>query len=181
MRTIQKLLKYQAVPLLLLTSFILCCAGSQKESATVVEKDFEYINYDWSLKALNGDKINFSRYKNKVLFINIWATWCPPCVEEMPDIQQLCDAMKSVPIEFILASSENAEVIKAYLQKNQITLPVYIYAEYLPNVLRADYIPRTYIIDRYGKIVYKKIGQANWNTQDIKEFLLFLANVKVNE
>ena len=181
MMNIQIFFKYRTIPLLLLTSFILSCAGSQKKSATRNEKVFDYIDYDWSLKTLNGDNLKFAGFKNKVVFINFWATWCPPCVKELPDIQQLYNSLKSEPIEFVLASSENPEVIITYLQKNQISVPVFMYSSNLPNVFRSEYIPRTFIIDRYGKIVYKKVGQAKWNTQEIKEFLHFLANVNIKE
>jgi thiol-disulfide isomerase/thioredoxin len=161
--------------------FLLSCTSSQKSSTTSEKGQFESIEYDWSLISLKGDPVHFSTYKNEVIFLNIWATWCQPCLKEMPDIQQLQNSMQSEQIKFILASSEDPEIIDTYLQKNQITLPVYRYSSNIPNVLKAEYIPRTYIIDRYGKIVYKKIGQFKWNTQDMKEFLRFLANVKIKE
>jgi thiol-disulfide isomerase/thioredoxin len=181
MKNTNKLVIFRVVNTVLLLFLIISCTGSQKKPVTSDKQDFKYIDYNWSLKSLNGENVNFAQYKNKVIFINIWATWCPPCVKEMPDIQQLYETVKSERIEFVLASSESPVVIRKYLQNNQITLPVYIYSSNLPAVLKAEYIPRTFIIDRFGKIVYQKTGKADWNTPDIQEFLRFLANVKIKD
>ena len=70
---------------------------------------YEDVDYNFKLKNLNGEFTDLSEYKGKVVFINIWATWCPPCVAEMPNIQSLYDKIENDNIEFIMLSMDNSE------------------------------------------------------------------------
>jgi thiol-disulfide isomerase/thioredoxin len=71
-------------------------------------------DYYWPMTDLEGNAVNLNDYKGKVVFLNLWATWCPPCVGEMPEIQKLYDTFKSNPdIAFLLVSNEDNEKIRA--------------------------------------------------------------------
>src|SRR6187455_976701 len=65
------------------------------------KKSPDDFDYSFSVKDLTGQSISFDRYKGKVLFINLWATWCGPCRAEMPGIQSLSEKLKGQPVEFI--------------------------------------------------------------------------------
>jgi thiol-disulfide isomerase/thioredoxin len=133
---------------------------------------------DLSLKfnTLNGDKIELNDFKGKVIFLNIWATWCPPCIEEMPSIQKLYNKTDHDTIEFILLSPENSETVKKFLNKSGYTFDVYLLTDELPEVFYTGQIPTTYIIDKNGNIVYRHIGFAIWDNIGVINFLESLKN-----
>ena len=68
-------------------------------------------DYSWSIRTLNGREVTLSEFKDKVIFINFWATWCMPCVAEMSNIQSLYDSLKSKRVAFLLISDESKETV----------------------------------------------------------------------
>ena len=159
---------------------ILSCGGAGKKTVDS-SQTYPRVDYNWYLSTLEEKTVPFSEFKDKVVFLHIWASWCPPCLKEIPGIQQLYNTLNKGEVVFVIASSENKDKIQQFLITNQIHLPVYMIHGPLPQQFRNEYIPRTYIVDRFGKIVYHKIGQADWNTKEIKEFLHFLSNVRVTD
>jgi thiol-disulfide isomerase/thioredoxin len=77
------------------------CTKRKSAKRKITETNFDY---EFLIKNLQGDKISFERYKGKVVFLNLWATWCGPCKAEMPGIQKLYDKMKDDSIEFVMLS-----------------------------------------------------------------------------
>ncbi len=121
-------------------------------------------DYNWQLTDLNGQNFNLSEYKNKVLFVNFWATWCPPCVGEMPEIQDLYDAYKNNPnIRFLMLTNDTPDKVKAFLTKRKYSFPVYFYSYQPPEAFKSSVIPTTFIISKDGKILVKETGATNWN------------------
>lgn len=116
-----------------------------------------------SLKGVNGADLLLSGEKKKVIIINYWATWCPPCVAEMPAFQKLYDIYKE-DIVFAFISNENSNTIISFLNANKYTLPVYAPLKSLPKELSYSSFPTTYIIDKQGNIVLHKTGVANWGS-----------------
>ena len=137
---------------------------SDIESFTKAEYSLPFYN-------LNGEQKNLGDFKDSVVFLNIWATWCPPCLEEMPSIQRLYDKVKNTGIVFILISPEEEEIINNYLKKEGYTFDVYLLKEDLPEVFYSGQIPTTYIIDKEGNIVYTHIGYAIWDDESVVKFL----------
>src|SRR6478609_2649963 len=89
------------------------------------EKNF---NYDFSLKDMSGNKVSFSEFKGKVLFINLWATWCGPCRAEMPTIQTLYNLTNSDQVKFAMVSLDTEKTINniaGYIKSNPYSFPVY--------------------------------------------------------
>jgi thiol-disulfide isomerase/thioredoxin len=124
-------------------------------------------NYNWSLKDINGTLFNFEETKGKVVLINFWATWCPPCIAEMPNMQSLYNDYNS-KIEFIFVSNESGKGISEFLNKNEYTLPVYHPLTSYPKAFNITSIPRTFLIDKKGNIVIDKNGAANWNSESVR-------------
>ena len=133
---------------------------------------------DFLLQDLNGNTIKFSSLQNKVIFLNIWATWCPPCVAEMPGIQNLYDKLKpNKNIAFVMLSVDEAGLakVKKFIAKKGYTFPVYLPASNLPQAFETQSIPTTFILDRNGKIVARHEGMADYNSEKVKEYLVNLA------
>lgn len=129
---------------------------------------FTYTN--WNLEDLNGNRINFKDLKGEVVLINFWATWCPPCVAELPHIQNLANDYGD-KIKIVLVSGENQIKVSTYLNKKDYKLNSYRSLESYPEVLNISSIPRTFLIDKQGKIVIDKTGAANWNSNKVRSLI----------
>ncbi len=126
-------------------------------------------DYNWQLVDINGNAYNFRQAENKIVLISFWATWCPPCIAEMPSMQKLHDDYEG-KIEFVFISNEKPEVITSFLQKNNYTFNGYSPLEVPTNTLfKVNSIPRTFLIDQKGSIVIDKNGAANWNSDTVRE------------
>jgi len=119
-----------------------------------------------------GERIPFSQFEGKVVFLNFWATWCPPCIAEMPDIQRLYEDVDSDNIAFVLISSDDSfQKAKDFVKRKEFNFPIYQLASPLPQVYDYRAIPTTYVISPEGKIVVSKSGMAKYNTKKFKKFL----------
>jgi thiol-disulfide isomerase/thioredoxin len=135
----------------------------------------EAFPFDFQLrKTTDGAIVSMTELKGKVIFLNLWATWCGPCRAEMPNIQQLYSTMASDSVVFVMLSidkkGEDAKVIK-YLSDKKFTFTGYRPVDRLPDVLNVPSIPTTFVIDKNGNIVFRKVGTANYNTTRFKNFL----------
>ncbi len=128
------------------------------------DSEFEYADYSWKLQTPQGDTLSLERFKDKVLFINMWATWCAPCVAEMRSIAALRDSLVDTDIEFLLVSPEEPHLVKLFVRRLDYELPFYVEYERLPDAFDIEALPTTYIVDRSGKILIKHRGATNWNT-----------------
>ncbi len=125
-------------------------------------KKNEMVDFKW---VEGGKEIKLSDYKGKVILLNFWATWCPPCRKELPDLSTLSSELKDKDFKMIGVSvDDNQEVLNNFLKTNN--LPYTILFE--PNVLVSKYmdaagqnqnvVPQTYIIDKNGKVVEAIMG-----------------------
>ncbi|MEY8870199.1 TlpA family protein disulfide reductase [Meridianimaribacter flavus] len=143
-----------------------------KFSPSVIDKeDRKKIEYSsWNLRDLNGNEFNFKDAKGEVVFINLWATWCPPCIAEFQSIQDLYNDYNE-NVVFLLVSDESPEVINAFLDKKGYNIQIFNPLTKYPEDLSSRSIPRTFIIDREGYLVVDKNGAANWNSDKVREQL----------
>jgi thiol-disulfide isomerase/thioredoxin len=128
---------------------------------------------DWQLslkKRGEQEELMLENFKGKPLFVNFWATWCPPCVAEMPSIQRLYDEYED-KVAFILISNEDATVIHEFIEKNGYTLPVYSLLSNVPAVFETSTIPSTYLVSPSGRLLIRKTGAAKWDSPKIKKIL----------
>ena len=140
-------------------------APSVEQSSTI-----QLQNYNWSLKGLNTEDLDFNTAKNKVVFVNLWATWCPPCVAELPSIQTLYNDYKD-KVEFVFVTNEDWETVSKFYQKRGYDLPTYNRLTQTPKELYSKSIPATYIIDKSGTIVVSEKGAADWNSDKNKRII----------
>ena len=136
--------------------------------------DAESFDFNFSVTDLRGNVVQINQYKGKVIFINLWATWCGPCRAEMPTIQELYNTVDHDKIVFILLSLDKAsdqnKVIN-FIKKKEFTFPVFLPASQLTEQLNVPSIPTTFVISKAGNIVSRDIGTTNFNTKKFKKFL----------
>ncbi len=136
-----------------------------------VENSEKLSSYDWNLKGLNTENINFKELDNKVVFVNFWATWCPPCRAELPMIQKLYADYKD-NVAFVFVTNEDWGKVEVFFNKNGYDLPVYNSIGIPPNSFtETNSIPASYLIDKNGNILISKTGSADWNSSKIRNLL----------
>jgi thiol-disulfide isomerase/thioredoxin len=152
--------------------------GLMNVSLPIEDKNNEDFDFGFTLKDSLGNSFNADQFKGKVIFLNLWATWCGPCRAEMPAIHKLYAKVKDERIVFIMLSIDKdqaAQKVKAYVRKNKYTFPVYRPSGYLTDQLNVPSIPTTFVIAKDGKIVMKEVGTKNYNTDKFRKFLIELA------
>jgi thiol-disulfide isomerase/thioredoxin len=120
---------------------------------------------DFTLSGLDGKPLTLSSLKGKAVLLNFWATWCPPCREEMPSLEKLFHTFAGNPNFVILAvsSRETADTVKEFLAKTPYSFRVLLDTT---GEAGSDYsvraIPTTYLIDAQGQVVAGKVGAQDW-------------------
>lgn len=128
-------------------------------------------NVNFPLKAIvNAHDVNLNELKGKVVFINYWATWCPPCRAEMPSMQSLYNDYKD-KIDFIFITSDNRQKVEEYFSKNNYDLPTYNLLASPPQEIYTRSIPATFILDKKTKIALSEFGPGNWNSNATRKLL----------
>ncbi|MFD1770617.1 TlpA family protein disulfide reductase [Sphingobacterium suaedae] len=131
-----------------------------------------------SFKDDRGDIVNVSDLKGKVVFINFWATWCPPCKAEMPSIQRLKDALEgNTQIEFLLVEIEGEQQkARAFMMEEGMNLPIFYPKSEIPNTWLGQSIPSTVILDKDGKLAARHEGMADYSRKEVIDFITELIN-----
>jgi thiol-disulfide isomerase/thioredoxin len=124
---------------------------------------------DFSLSLLNGKPQTLSGLKGRAIFLNFWATWCPPCREEMPSMEVLYRRFKDKGLEFLAVNiQEDKKDVAAFMREFGLTFPVILDST---GEVSAIYgirgIPTTYIIDREGGIIAAAVGGRPWDSADM--------------
>jgi len=128
---------------------------------------------DFVLKDINGKSFSLSSFKGKIVLLNFWATWCPPCKSEMPVLNKLYKDMRSRGLEIIAVSTDNSiNYVKEYLSKSNFDFQV-LWDE--NRVVTKKYkvftMPTSFLIDRNGIIIDKFYGEEEWNAPEFKRRL----------
>lgn len=118
-----------------------------------------------------GKPTSLEDFKGKVIFMNIWATWCPPCIAEMPNINKLHKEMSKEVAFVMLSVDDDFETAKAFNKRKGYNLPIYALQSHRPAMYQSSTIPTTYVINADGELVFTHKGMANYNTKKFKKFL----------
>lgn len=118
-------------------------------------------------------KITLSELRGKVVVLNFWATWCPPCVEELPSLVNLQQRMRNKGITVLAVSVDQDESLyRRFVQDHNVNLLTVRDANQKSNNLYGTFkFPETYIIDRNGVMRRKFIGPVDWATPEVVDFL----------
>lgn len=127
---------------------------------------------DVELKGINVPSTNLKELQKKdLIFLNFWGTWCPPCREEWPTIQKLYEA-RGNEVEFVLiAMQDKEEQVKAFLEKNKYTVPVYIAQSPISDKMLPKVFPTTFLIGKEGQILMKDDASRDWNSKSVHDFI----------
>lgn len=166
MQSIQKYFRISFISaLLLLVSFPLKAKGEPVMN--------DPITYNLTLKNQHGEITKMSDLKGKVVFINFWATWCPPCIAEMPNINKLYQQYQDDDqVVFLMISLDKKfdTAIKFWEQK-KYDFDIQEPQNAIPKVFNTKGIPNSYVLGKDGEIEFRKMGMGNYNTQKFKDFL----------
>lgn len=154
---------------------IVGCVGDNKEKTSSNTEENQVIG-KIALKDLNHHVINLKEYKGKTIFINFWATWCKPCLQEMPSIQQAQELLKNEDIVFLFATDEAVEQIEKFKTNHQYPFH-YVRAENM-EALNIMALPTTYIFNAEGKLVFSEMGFRKWDDKDNIDLLMNIIKTK---
>jgi len=124
---------------------------------------------DFGLSNLAGDYVKLSDCRGKVVFLNIWATWCPPCREEMPSMEALYRKLKGRNFEMLAVSvdRDGEKVVRPFAKKYGLTFPVLLDPDNKTYRLYGlTGVPETFILDKSGAVIQKIIGPQNWMNKE---------------
>ena len=125
-----------------------------------------------ALQHLDGTPLDTTWLEGKPIFLHIWASWCPPCIAELPDIQQLVQSVSPEEVAFLLVSvDKDVDHVRQFLVEQEYSLPIYRLTEEFPRGIEYNVIPTTYVIAPSGQILYKHEGLTQYNHEDFKDFL----------
>jgi peroxiredoxin len=140
---------------------------------------------DFKLPNLEGTTISLSSLRGKVILLNVWATWCGPCREEMPSIETLYEEFRKDPDFVVLAVSQDSAgrgAVDSYVRKNGYKFAVLLDPEnQVGDAYDVSGIPETFIIDRTGRIVAHHVGPYDWGQPKMREALRELIDSKDKE
>ncbi|HUR81076.1 MAG TPA: TlpA disulfide reductase family protein [Thermoanaerobaculia bacterium] len=120
---------------------------------------------------LDGTKFDLAAHRDKVVLLNLWATWCPPCVFEIPELQRMHNQYASRGFEVVGVSVDQGDTkpVRDFVAEHKMTYPiVHDSEEKLSNILEASVLPTSVLIGRDGRILYKKIGAIFENDPELK-------------
>jgi thiol-disulfide isomerase/thioredoxin len=127
-------------------------------------------SYDWQLADMNGTQVDLSTFRGKKVLVNFWATWCPPCIAEMPSMQALYDDY-SDKVVFLFVTNDDKATVEKFITKHGYTLPIYHEMSPAPAELQSSALPTTYLINEKGEILIDKTGAADWNSEQVRSLL----------
>ncbi len=126
---------------------------------------------DFTLKDLNGRDVSLRDLRGRVLLLNFWATWCPPCVEEIPALNRLRRGFQGRDFEIVgISTDRSVSTIKEFMETNPIEYLVLHDGDIkVSRIYNVFSIPTTFLIDRNGRIVERYFGEQDWTSREIKE------------
>jgi peroxiredoxin len=132
---------------------------------------------DFSLRDLDGHMHRLSDFRGKVVFLNLWATWCPPCRMEMPSMERLHQRLRGKDFVMLAVSQDEAgaSAVEPFVHEMGLTFPILLDAEgVVPPLYGVTGYPETFLINRGGQVVHHTIGPEDWDSEPAYQVLLQL-------
>ena len=117
------------------------------------------------LKDITGNGVRLSDFRGKIVFLNFWATWCPPCVDEMPSMEKLYQELTGEGFEILAVSIDEsgAKTVRPFMKKHRLSFPALIDSKgFITSLYQTTGVPESFILDKDGIIVEKVIGPRDW-------------------
>lgn len=149
-------------------------ASAQDQSAEIAKTTLVKVGdkaADFTVEMLDGKQITLSKLKGKVVLVNFWATWCPPCREELKHVQkEIIDRFKGKDFVFLpISRGEKKATVEAFREKNGYTFAMGLDPKQsIFKLFASNYIPRNFLIGKDGKIVYLSVG---YDEKEFKELI----------
>ena len=138
------------------------------QSSLIDKDDRAVVDYsNWKLKSDANTTLIFKETEGKVVFINFWATWCPPCIAEMPNLQALYSDYND-KVVFLFVTSDDFKTVDQFKKKKGFDFLVFNPLNEIPKELATRSIPRTFIINKNGAIVVDESGAIDWNSDTVR-------------
>lgn len=167
--------------LILGTAFTACNSNQEQSTATLQEQTDSNAaaspaNADalpaFTVQNIDGNPVNLQSFKGKKVFVNLWASWCPPCKREMPSIEKLYRSVDTSKVAFVMLSLDDQfEKAKNYVSTAKLQLPIYYPVENLPALFNIQGIPTTFIFNEAGALI-KRVDGGDWYDTDAYRTLL---------
>lgn len=132
---------------------------------------------DFVLRDLGGQSHRLSNLRGKVVFLNVWATWCPPCRMEMPSMERLYRRLRGRDFAMLAVSEDEAghAAVRPFVEEMGLTFPVLLDQDgVVPQRYGVTGYPETFIIDRDGKVIQHTIGPEDWDRDQVHQFFIRL-------
>ena len=153
---------------------ICLCLGTAPASASGPDKSAEVP--DFVLDDLDGSPVRLSDFRGKAVLINFWATWCSPCVEELPTLEGLRRHFQDRPFSVIAVNlGEDARTVRDFLDTHALELHMTFLIDEdgaVAESYRVRGLPATLLIDREGRFVFGGVGQRDWNSPEVHSEIL---------
>ena len=172
----KKWINYRAVVLIFLAISSLLILFSLKQNNS-------YLNYsllktglpapDFTFPGLNGKMVSLSDYRGHIVLVNIWATWCPPCVDEMPSMEKLYQELKGEKFEILAVSIDSlgTKAVAPFMKKYSLSFPALMDPDgTIQTLYQTTGVPESFIVDQDGLLIEKIIGPRDWAKPEIVGF-----------
>lgn len=160
--------RFVIIAILLAVAAIVTALGFRKIETVEERPSSQMVNS-------NNQPVDFADLEGKVLFVNNWASWCPPCIAEMPSIQALKTKLKGVDVQFVMVSFDDDKTrAQNFVTKRKFDFDIYFPGQQYPFATSS--IPATFIIGKNGKIIAEHVGMADYSSDEIVNQLKALAN-----
>ncbi len=153
-------------------------------AGSAFNKTYGNLDADWTVLSVEGDTLQMADVRGKVVFLNLWATWCGPSIREMPAIEALKQRLDDDRVAFLLVTDESMGLVKDALStfwdgRRLDGMPLYSAQSKRPGDIKQNSLPTTYIIDKRGKVRYIERGKEDWDTPAAVTYLKALADESV--
>jgi len=135
---------------------------------------------DFALNDLYGRSHRLADLRGKVVFLNLWATWCPPCRMEMPSMEHLHRRLQGTDFAMLAVSEDDeSDVVRSFVDEMQLTFPIVLApAGQVPPRYGVTGYPETFIIDRNGQVIQHFIGPEDWDSEQVYRYFVGLLDQK---
>jgi peroxiredoxin len=169
-RRVKAMLRFISACLLLLVISLPACSTRETPKPVAVGKQAP----DFVLADISGRETRLSDLKGEVVLVNFWATWCPPCREEIPSMSALNRLMAGKPFRMLAICIDQGgkDAVKAFFRESGQTIPALVDSDgSVSKLYGITGVPETFVIDRKGVIIKKFIGPLDWSAPEVVNFL----------